>query len=71
VVFGVVGWAVAVAAEVEAEASSLSEARPRLWRRWTMQSMDVVRDGTGAKAAAIQEGRRLGGRPEAGSREQA
>jgi hypothetical protein len=36
-----------------------------------MQSMDVVGDGTRAKAAARREGRRLGGRREAGSGEQA
>ena len=62
---------ITMVAEVGAEGSSLSEERSRLWMRWTMQSMEVVGDGMGAKAATIQEGRRLRGRREAGSREQA
>ena len=32
------------------------EARPRLRRRWTMRSMDVVGDGTGAGGGAGREG---------------
>jgi hypothetical protein len=41
---------VAVEVEAEGSSSSLSEARLMLWRRWMMRSMDVVEDGTGARA---------------------